>query len=200
LRFIASCARRSADARYGNGIVPGHVFDPRKYDFSRVGRLKFNIKLFENQEATSLDQRTLDPMIFTRPSSTCSSCARTSARSTTSITSAIAACEPSVSCSKTSSASAWSAWNGRSRKNVRLPGNVDGHAARSGQRETRGWPRFANSSGRRSCRSSWIRPTRCRKSPTSVVCRPLAGRVVTRTRRIRSPRRAPDTLRPHLSD
>jgi len=32
-------------------------FDPRKYDFSRVGRLKFNIKLFENQEATSLEQR-----------------------------------------------------------------------------------------------------------------------------------------------
>ena len=39
-------------------------FDPRKYDFSRVGRLKFNIKLFENQEATSLEQRTLDPNDF----------------------------------------------------------------------------------------------------------------------------------------
>ena len=39
-------------------------FDPRKYDFSRVGRLKFNIKLFENQEATSLDKRTLDPEDF----------------------------------------------------------------------------------------------------------------------------------------
>ena len=23
-------------------------FDPRKYDFSRVGRMKFNIKLFDN--------------------------------------------------------------------------------------------------------------------------------------------------------
>jgi DNA-directed RNA polymerase subunit beta len=39
-------------------------FDPRKYDFSRVGRLKFNIKLFENQDATSLEQRTLDPNDF----------------------------------------------------------------------------------------------------------------------------------------
>src|SRR5438309_3892278 len=39
-------------------------FDPRKYDFSRVGRLKFNIKLFENQAATSLDKRTLDPDDF----------------------------------------------------------------------------------------------------------------------------------------
>ena len=39
-------------------------FDPRKYDFSRVGRLKFNIKLFENQEATSLEQAALDPNDF----------------------------------------------------------------------------------------------------------------------------------------
>jgi DNA-directed RNA polymerase subunit beta len=39
-------------------------FDPRKYDFSRVGRLKFNIKLYENQDATSLDNRTLEPDDF----------------------------------------------------------------------------------------------------------------------------------------
>src|SRR5438445_113383 len=39
-------------------------FDARKYDFSRVGRLKFNIKLFENQDASSLDKRTLDPDDF----------------------------------------------------------------------------------------------------------------------------------------
>src|SRR5450755_287875 len=36
-------------------LFQGMFFDPRKYDFSRVGRLKFNIKLFENQEATSLE-------------------------------------------------------------------------------------------------------------------------------------------------
>ena len=45
-------------------LFQGMFFDPRKYDFSRVGRLKFNIKLFENQAATSLDQRTLDPTDF----------------------------------------------------------------------------------------------------------------------------------------
>src|SRR5271167_3667496 len=45
-------------------LFQGMFFDPRKYDFSRVGRLKFNIKLFENQEATSLDKRTLDPDDF----------------------------------------------------------------------------------------------------------------------------------------
>jgi len=45
-------------------LFQGMFFDPRKYDFSRVGRLKFNTKLFENQEATSLEQRTLDPTDF----------------------------------------------------------------------------------------------------------------------------------------
>src|SRR5712691_11574832 len=45
-------------------LFQGMFFDPRKYDFSRVGRLKFNIKLFENQDATSLDKRTLDPDDF----------------------------------------------------------------------------------------------------------------------------------------
>src|SRR6516165_943001 len=40
-------------------LFEGMFFDPRKYDFSRVGRLKFNIKLYENQDATPLDHRTL---------------------------------------------------------------------------------------------------------------------------------------------
>ena len=38
-------------------------------------------------------------------------------------------------------------------------------------------PRCVNSSARRSCRSSWTRPTRCRKSPTSAAFRP-SGRAV----------------------
>src|SRR2546422_996711 len=45
-------------------LFHGMFFDPRKYDFSRVGRLKFNIKLFENSDYTSLDKRTLDPDDF----------------------------------------------------------------------------------------------------------------------------------------
>src|SRR5207249_1671106 len=45
-------------------LFNGMFFDPRKYDFSRVGRLKFNIKLFENQDATKLDNRTLEPDDF----------------------------------------------------------------------------------------------------------------------------------------
>ena len=41
-------------------------FDPRKYDFSRVGRMKFNIKLFDRADATKLDERTLDAGRFLR--------------------------------------------------------------------------------------------------------------------------------------
>src|SRR6185437_15904047 len=45
-------------------LFHGMFFDARKYDFSRVGRLKFNIKLYEKNEATDLDKRTLDPEDF----------------------------------------------------------------------------------------------------------------------------------------
>src|SRR5262245_28251461 len=45
-------------------LFHGMFFDSRKYDFSRVGRLKFNIKLHEKDSATSLDKRTLDPEDF----------------------------------------------------------------------------------------------------------------------------------------
>ncbi len=41
-------------------LFQGMFFDPRKYDFSRVGRMKFNIKLFDKAEFTALDKRTLD--------------------------------------------------------------------------------------------------------------------------------------------
>jgi DNA-directed RNA polymerase subunit beta len=41
-------------------LFQGMFFDPRKYDFSRVGRMKFNIKLHDKADATPLDKRTLD--------------------------------------------------------------------------------------------------------------------------------------------
>src|ERR1700728_3920819 len=47
-----------------SALFEGMFFDPRKYDFSRVGRLKFNIKLYENPDATQLDHRTLTPEDF----------------------------------------------------------------------------------------------------------------------------------------
>src|SRR6202451_335004 len=45
-------------------LFQGMFFDPRKYDFSRVGRMKFNIKLYDKSDATSLDKRTLDSEDF----------------------------------------------------------------------------------------------------------------------------------------
>ena len=47
-----------------NQLFQGMFFDPRKYDFSRVGRMKFNIKLFDKADATPLDRRTLDAEDF----------------------------------------------------------------------------------------------------------------------------------------
>jgi DNA-directed RNA polymerase subunit beta len=41
-------------------LFHGMFFDARKYDFSRVGRMKFNIKLHDKADATSLDKRVLD--------------------------------------------------------------------------------------------------------------------------------------------
>ncbi len=40
-------------------LFQGMFFDARKYDFSRVGRMKFNIKLYDKADATALDKRTL---------------------------------------------------------------------------------------------------------------------------------------------
>jgi DNA-directed RNA polymerase subunit beta len=45
-------------------LFQGMFFDPRKYDFSRVGRMKFNIKLYEKSDSTALDKRTLDQEDF----------------------------------------------------------------------------------------------------------------------------------------
>jgi DNA-directed RNA polymerase subunit beta len=45
-------------------LFQGMFFDHRKYDFSRVGRMKFNIKLFDRADATKLDNRTLTPDDF----------------------------------------------------------------------------------------------------------------------------------------
>ena len=45
-------------------LFQGMFFDPRKYDFSRVGRMKFNIKLYDKADTTPLDKRTLDNKDF----------------------------------------------------------------------------------------------------------------------------------------
>jgi DNA-directed RNA polymerase subunit beta len=63
-----------------NQLFQGMFFDPRKYDFSRVGRMKFNIKLHsrpdfapaawsasaENKDKNPLDRRVLDSTDFSQ--------------------------------------------------------------------------------------------------------------------------------------
>src|SRR5512147_1950075 len=45
-------------------LFQGMFFDHRKYDFSRVGRMKFNIKLYDKADQTPLDNRTLSQEDF----------------------------------------------------------------------------------------------------------------------------------------
>ncbi len=45
-------------------LFQGMFFDPRKYDFSRVGRMKFNIKLYDKIDQSPLEKRTLDQRDF----------------------------------------------------------------------------------------------------------------------------------------
>ena len=45
-------------------LFRGMFFDSRKYDLSRVGRMKFNIKLHGEADATPLDRRVLDASDF----------------------------------------------------------------------------------------------------------------------------------------
>jgi len=45
-------------------LFQGMFFDARKYDFSRVGRMKFNIKIHDKADATPLTKRTLDERDF----------------------------------------------------------------------------------------------------------------------------------------
>ncbi len=98
-------------------LFNGMFFDPRKYDFSKVGRLKFNIKLGLE---TPLDKRTLDPAGFRGGDQVSAEAAQEHRhRWTTSIIWAIAAFARWANCSKTSSASAWFAWSAPSRKRCR---------------------------------------------------------------------------------
>ncbi|HLI64444.1 MAG TPA: hypothetical protein VKV05_13690, partial [Terriglobales bacterium] len=97
-------------------LFHGMFFDPRKYDFSRVGRLKFNIKLFEREDATNLENRTLEPEDFYATIRYLLKLRRNIGTVDDIDHLATAACAPSANCWRTSSASAWSAWSAPSRK------------------------------------------------------------------------------------
>ena len=100
-------------------LFQGMFFDPRKYDFSRVGRMKFNIKLHERRTLRRSTSGRSTRRISSTPFFICCNCARGWARWTISIIWAIAVFARSANCSKTSSASAWCAWSARSKKRCR---------------------------------------------------------------------------------
>ena len=92
-------------------------FNPQKYDFSRVGRLKLNTKLGLN---TPLDEKILHPQDFYEVHQVPAQAAAEPGRTwTTSTTWATAASARWASSSRTSSASVWSAWSAPSRRRCR---------------------------------------------------------------------------------
>ena len=85
-------------------------------------------------------------------------------------------------------------------KDVRLPGNVDGHAARPGERQAGdgGDPRILRIEPAFAVHGSDQPAVGDHAQAASLG--PWTRRSVPRARRIRSPRRASDALRPHLPD
>ena len=65
-----AASRRPTDTSTpATALFEGMFFDPRKYDFSRVGRLKFNIKLYEDQGSLWSRQAHPDPRRLLRDDS-----------------------------------------------------------------------------------------------------------------------------------
>ena len=140
-------------------LLEGMFFDTRRFDLSRVGRLKFNIKMGrpERDHLTDPLLQAADFIEVVNYLLRMKRTARITARMT-STTSATAASARSASCSRTSSASVWNAWSGRSRKRCPFNRTCSRRCRATWSTPSRLRPRSANSSARRSCRSSWTRP------------------------------------------
>ena len=99
-------------------LLEGMFFDTRKFDFSRVGRLKFNIKMGK-PERDRMEDPVLSAKDFVEVVSYLLKMRKNPAeysRPTTSTTWATAASARWASCWKINSASAWKEWNAPSRK------------------------------------------------------------------------------------
>ena len=183
-------------------LFHGMFFDPRKYDFSRVGRLKFNIKLFDNEDATDrLDNAHPGAGGLLRHHPLPAQAAQEHRRGGR-------------------HRSPWQpprARRGRADgepvphrpgahgarhqgKDERLPGNVDGHAARPGERQAGDGchPRVLRILAALAVHGPDQPAVGDHAQAPSLG--PWAGRFVARARRIRSARRSPHALRPHLPD
>ncbi len=173
-------------------------FDPQKYDFSRVGRLKFNIKL---KLTTPLDERILDPQDFYDVISYLLKLRKNTGERRRHRSpgqpprprGGRAAREPVPHRPGPHGAR-------HQGKDVGLPGNGDGHAARPDQRQAGdgGDPRVLRVVAAVAVHGSDQPAVGNHAQAPSVG--PWTRRSVARARRLRSPRRAPDALRPHLPD
>ena len=182
-------------------LFHGMFFDPRKYDFSRVGRLKFNIKLFESEDATNLENRTLEPEDFyatiryllkLRKQHRLGGRHRSPRQPPRARRRRVAG-EPVPHRPGPHGTR-------HQGKDERVPGDVHGHAARPGQRQA-GHGRHP-----RVLRLVAVVAVHGPDEPAlgdhaqAASFRTGAGRSVARARRIRSPRRSPHALRTYLPD
>ena len=182
-------------------LFHGMFFDPRKYDFSRVGRLKFNIKLFEKNGNENLDNRTLEPEDF-----------YATIRYLLKLRKNIGAVDDIDHLGNRRVRAVGELMENQFRiglvrmeraikeKMSRVPGDVHGHAARPGERQAGdgGDPRVLRIVAAIAVHGS-DQPA-VGNHPQAASLRPWAGRLVTGARGIRSPRRSPHALRPHLPD
>ena len=182
-------------------LFHGMFFDPRKYDFSRVGRLKFNIKLFENQDATQARQPDARAGRFLRHHPLPAEAAqehRHGGRHRSPGQPPGARGRRTAGKPVPHRPGAHGA--GDQGKDVGVPGNVDGHAARPGQRQA------GDGSDPRIFRIVAAFAVHGPDQPAvgdhaqAASLRAGAGRSVTGARGLRSPRRAPHALRTHLPD
>jgi len=172
------------------------VLRSKKYDFSKVGRLKFNIKLGLNTRSSE-DPMTLRIDFFYASSVMPSGFRRTSARSMTSTTSANRRVRAVGELLENQFRIGWYEWSGHQGEDVGPPGNDDRHAhdlinAKPVMASIR------SSSAAASCRSSWTRPIRCLRSAQAPALR-LAPAGSAASARIRV-RDVHPTTTPHLPD
>ena len=182
-----------------SALFEGMFFDPRKYDFSRVGRLKFNIKLYENQDATRPGQAHAHARGLLRDHPLSAEAAQEHRH-------------------RRRHRPSWQPPRSRRRRadgepvphrpgahgaryqgeDVGVPGDVDGHAARPHQRQA---------GHGRDPRVLRLLPALAVHGPDQPAVRdhpqappvgPWTGRPLPRARRLRGPRRPSHPLRTHL--
>ena len=188
-------------------LFDGMFFDARKYDFSRVGRMKFSIKIYDAPESPvrkKADGSNYDvahpasggfPRHHPLPAETAQGHRRRrrhrSPRQPPRPRGRRAARKPVPHRPRPHGARDQG-------EDVGLPGNVDGDAARPGEREARDGrhPRILRIEPALAVHGSDQSALRDHAQAASLG--PRTRRSVPRARRLRSPRRASDALRPHL--